>query len=236
MKNLLILFAFFIFYTGFSQKNYSGKIVYKKSIRFDESLANDAFARNIISSLDRMQFILEFRSGKSKFYLEALMESDIESLNRRARGVQGDFYTDLSKESCIEEKITGGEKFLIKHKKKEFSLIPETKIIAGYLCYKATREDLVEFSKVGLQGMNDQINEITIWYTLDIPVQHGPFDAYGLPGLVLEYQLNNSTYTATDLVFDNGINEIQFPQKGTKIFFEDYTEMVANRLRQRIGQ
>lgn len=235
MKHLFIILGFLSFFIGFSQKSYNGKVVYKKSMQFDESQANNSFTRNIISTLDKIQFVLEFHSGKSKFYLEPLMDSDVESLNRRARGAQGVFYTDLSKLSSIEEKTNGGERFLILHQKKEFNLAAETKVILGYLCYKAKREEIVEFSKVGVAGMNDKINDITIWYTLDIPVQLGPFDAYGLPGLILEYQLNNSTYTATDIIFENNINKIEFPNRGTKITYEAYNEMITNRLRQRIG-
>ena len=77
----------------------------------------------------------------------------------------------------------------------------ETKMIGQNMCFKATtvvemparptsfrfgrRDNNQEEEKEGEEPKMEQVI-VTAWYTLDIPVSHGPGDYWGLPGLILE--------------------------------------------------
>ena len=43
---------------------------------------------------------------------------------------------------------------------------------------------------------------VTAWYTLDIPVSHGPGDYWGLPGLILEISDDNTQILCTKIVMN----------------------------------
>ncbi len=62
----------------------------------------------------------------------------------------------------------------------------DLKEVAGYLCMNATWRDTV-FSKT-----------VEVWFALDLPMSSGPEFFCGLPGMILELDMNNGaqTYTA----------------------------------------
>lgn len=225
---LFITFLCFTFQSALSQNPSNGRAVYKKNIQFKESKQNDPLVRSIYSSLERMQYILEFNAEKSKFYLEPTMDSDITKLHRRAKGSNGDYYVDLSKMECLEENEIMGEKFLVQRPKREFQLTIETKKIAGYTCYKAFSEEVVSFSKLGV-GMQDKTKTITAWYAPEIPLPFGPMDIYGLPGLVLELQSGQTVYTITELELNTNVKEIKFPRKQKPITAQEYENILLEQ-------
>jgi GLPGLI family protein len=62
--------------------------------------------------------------------------------------------------------------------------IEETeKIIAGYVCKKATRT-------------HNEGREITVWFAPKIPISHGPDSLNGLPGLILGVEARHHTIMA----------------------------------------
>ncbi len=62
----------------------------------------------------------------------------------------------------------------------EWKLYDETKVVLGYTCKKATT---ITF-KTG------RTQNITAWYTEEIPISDGPKDYGGLPGLILEMEID----------------------------------------------
>jgi GLPGLI family protein len=61
-------------------------------------------------------------------------------------------------------------------KEYEWSLLPDTTRILGFLCYKANCKAAV---------MDNIVRSYTVWYTPEIPIPVGPNKFYGLPGLIL---------------------------------------------------
>jgi len=56
----------------------------------------------------------------------------------------------------------------------EWEIFPDTMTILGYLCFKATTI---------FRGRN-----YIAWFTMDIPINEGPWKIYGLPGLILRLE------------------------------------------------
>nr|WP_304417672.1 GLPGLI family protein [Profundicola chukchiensis] len=74
-------------------------------------------------------------------------------------------------------------------------------------------------------------NSIIAWYAPKIPYKAGPEDVWGLPGLILEYKLNNNDYEihvfAKELDYLEGNNvKIKFPDDSEAISQEEYQKQI----------
>jgi GLPGLI family protein len=83
---------------------------------------------------------------------------------------------------------------------------------------------------------------VEAWYTIQIPVSHGPGEFYGLPGLILEVSAGNTIMLCSKIVMNPEEKiEIVAPDRGKEITKNEYqatvkmkmTEMRNNRGRGR---
>lgn len=73
--------------------------------------------------------------------------------------------------------------------------------------------------------------EVTAWYTMDIPVNSGPGEYWGLPGLILEVNSGRTTILCTKIVMNpSDKNEIKKPTKGKEVTVEEYQETVKKKM------
>lgn len=93
-------------------------------------------------------------------------------------------------------------------------LHPETKVINGYACKKATTKN-TEF--------NSNQN-ITAWYTEEIPIKDGPMFYNDLPGFIIQLEIDNkSILVFQKLAFSNENTTIELPNNTAKeMSFEEY--------------
>ena len=131
----------------------------------------------------------------------------------------------------------------------------ETKMIGENLCFKATtvverpvRDTSFRF---GRRNNNDEEKKeepkedivelviLTAWYTLDIPVSHGPSDYWGLPGLILEVSDGNTQILCTKIVMNpKEKTEIAEPTKGKVVTQKEYDKIFEEKtkeMRERMG-
>lgn len=89
-------------------------------------------------------------------------------------------YKNITQNNYIKKSDILGKEFLIKDKieKRDWLLVDDTKNIEEFACKKATTK--VINPKTGIETM------VTAWYTLAIPVQNGPSNFDGLPGLIMQ--------------------------------------------------
>ncbi|GAA4398709.1 hypothetical protein GCM10023187_09580 [Nibrella viscosa] len=95
------------------------------------------------------------------------------------------------------------------------------KEVAGHICMSAETMDSVKNQKV------------TAWFAQDIPVQAGPEQYFGLPGLILELDINDgdALITATKVEFKPIDKEIPKPKaKGKKITEKEYNKLIADHI------
>lgn len=142
----------------------------------------------------------------------------------------------------------------------EWKMEGETKQIGKYLCFKATalkKVDDMDFSamrpkrnndkektaeekkKDSIKAANDPFSQVdipkeilvTAWYTLDIPINQGPSDFWGLPGLILEVNAYRTTILCSKIVMNPGEKEIiEEPTKGKVVTRKEYNEIVKNKM------
>lgn len=96
----------------------------------------------------------------------------------------------------------------------EWELKPDTKVISGFSCKKATTE------------FRGRIFEV--WYTTEIPVNFGPWKLNGLPGLILlaTDSKNQLEFRATKVKLNENINIenqiAKLPKLGERVSLREY--------------
>lgn len=134
----------------------------------------------------------------------------VENLNYSWAGGSNIYYTNSkTKINLTQNCRTLGECFIIKSNFNEWVLTQEKKMIAGFLCYKATK------------------NKKIAWFTPKIPVNAGPKGNSGLPGLILELKVNNIIFRATKITLNTKEKIIiKRPTKGIKISQKGFNKIV----------
>jgi len=127
-------------------------------------------------------------------------------------------------------------------KKIDWVLGSETKNIGDYTCYKATYKREVEVMESGISINKDkefdnkvELKEIEVvaWYTPQIPVNSGPGNYYGLPGLILEVNDDSQSIMCSKIVLNPESKvKISEPRKGKKITQEKYDAIMDKKMKE----
>lgn len=73
--------------------------------------------------------------------------------------------------------------------------------------------------------------EITAWYTPDIPVNQGPENYWGLPGLILEVNTGKTTVLCSKIVLNpKDKKEIKAPSKGKVVTQNEFDDIVTKKM------
>ena len=158
---------------------------------------------------------------------------------------RGDHYKNIKETKIVQSQEFYGKRFLVKDElyRIDWSMGTETKKIGQYTCYKAKAfvpaEELswYDFSWSDLRPSTakdageEKLTVVEAWYTPQIPVNQGPAEYWGLPGLILEVSANNTTLLCTEIVISKE-NEvpIEAPEKGKEITKKDYTLTVREKM------
>lgn len=148
-------------------------------------------------------------------------------------------YKNVAEQNYIKEEDLMGKGFLVKDSLRNYDweLTGESKTIGDYTCQKAIYSRIVDskvfsMGKDEMEASKDTVN-VTAWFTMQIPVSHGPDDFWGLPGLILELQNNGMTYIAERIVLNpNEKVEIEIPKKGEMISSEDYKTLSEEKMQE----
>ena len=107
-------------------------------------------------------------------------------------------------------------------KSPDWKILNDLKEVAGHVCMNASLYDTLRKQNV------------VAWFALDIPVQAGPDRFWGLPGLILEVNINNGAriLTADKLEFKPLTNEFDLPKKlkGKQVDHDTYLGIIKKFL------
>ncbi|MBK9510202.1 MAG: GLPGLI family protein [Cytophagaceae bacterium] len=128
---------------------------------------------------------------------------------------------DFDKNTLFEYKEMLVKNYIIKDSLQapKWKILNEIKEVAGYICMKASTFDAIK----------DQ--EVVAWFSTDIPVSGGPEEYYGLPGMILELNIDNEAVlvTATSVVLnkDQKLPELPKKMKGKTINLKTQSELIT---------
>ena len=173
----------------------------------------------------------------------------------------GKQYKNVKNHQLLQEQEFFGKQFLIKDSlsKLEWKLGSETKHIGKYLCMKATavkKVDELDFRSFRRRNNNqnedgdkakdstatkDLMDEIevpkeitvTAWYTPQLPINQGPGEYWGLPGLILEVNADRTTILCSKIVMNpSEKEEIKIPSKGKEVTKQEYNDIMKKKMKE----
>ena len=103
----------------------------------------------------------------------------------------------------------------------EWELENESKIISGYNCKKATTT----------KNILNKSQYITAWYCEDISINDGPMDFNGLPGFIIQIEIDDKTILKFEKIkiITNSTTEIVLPEIASKpITIKEYETNTLN--------
>lgn len=206
-------------------------------------------------------FILNFDKTASIYKEEEKLEAPGQQnggmrMMSSMMGGGGTFYKNVKQKTFAVDKEFMGKEFLIKDSlpKLEWKMESETKQIGGYTCYKATavkpvsqsdfrnfrpkeeKKDEKKDAKEKTTNFMDDLEMpkevvITAWYAPEIPVNQGPENYWGLPGLILEVNDGKTIILCSKIVMNSKEKAvIKEPTKGKVIGQKEYDETVTKKM------
>jgi GLPGLI family protein len=147
-------------------------------------------------------------------------------------------YSHVKEERYVNQADLMGKTFLVSDslKKREWKLIKEIKNIGKYTCFKAVSEEEVIERSITPNGeviKEKKMKTTTVWYTLDIPVKHGPDNYWGLPGLVMEVQDGKFSLMCTKVVLNPSEEvRIEAPVRGKAVSAQEYYKISEEKIKE----
>lgn len=221
----------------------------KLEIQLDSTQINSEMQKQIHEMM-RKQFQKEYTL---RFNKSASVYKEEESLGapQPASGMQimvaGSGASDILYKNTKDEKFVAqrdmlGKMFLVKDTLTHYNwkLANETKKIGNYNCYKATmtrtqeiiREVRVNDDEEKSKPETKEI-EVVVWYTPEIPVNNGPSNYWGLPGLIMEVNDGDLRILCNKIVLNpNKKIEIEAPTKGKEVTETRFEEIMRKKMKE----
>jgi GLPGLI family protein len=172
-------------------------------------------------------------------------------------GGGGTYYKNVKEKSYTVDKEFMGKEFLVKDSlpNLQWKMEGETRVIGGYNCFKATavrpasktdfrnfrpkKEDAATAKPADATKKTSILDEldmpketiITAWYTPEIPVNQGPENYWGLPGLILEVNDGKTVILCSKVVLNPKVKtEIKAATKGKVTSQKEFDEIVLKKM------
>ena len=224
-----------------------GRVHYLRSVQFDFHVPERwAQMRDRMPAQSTASLVLLF-DGASSLMKRSAEEEEADSRRAGARGTDGgdrralgmmmrlrqqsasrsdqenlrEAYVDFASGSVAETREFMGRTFLIMGERPtyQWKLGSEQREFLGFMVQKAT-------------AVHEE-REIEAWFTPQIPVQAGPGEFGGLPGLILVLSVDagHTLYSAVEVDLTGlGDDSIAPPEDGDMVSREEYEQLVAERI------
>ena len=224
---LVKIIVLFIFIGNISAQTKSLNVNYSLHIGFDEGFSKNDVLKDYYALAQKgaqaVKFKLEANKSVSYFTMEDLIRNEEVDFAISFSEASTSYFTDIEQDKKTRyESGYFGEYMMEYQETTNWRLENETKQIDGYLCYKATSEQVVVNSKGTFK------HPIVAWYCPNIPFNFGPKGYTSLPGLILELQVRNITWGATKIELSKENKIIEKPKKGKLITEEEFKKIIAS--------
>lgn len=202
------IFLLFFLQTSFGQSNLEINYI----IKYDTEIYNEK----------KGTLLLDLKKKKSIFFisknnLKKEVAQEVNQVDVIQSGIERFIAADVNSNLLICKEKINSDTYIVSENipKINWKLEDEiTKKIDKYTCYKAT---------ANFRGRN-----YIVWYSLDYPIQMGPWKFNGLPGLIMEIydETNRYYWGVTQIKFTN--DEVVFPRElelYEKIDLKKYVEL-----------
>ncbi|WP_375236332.1 GLPGLI family protein [Winogradskyella sp.] len=255
LLSFLITFSFQL-----EAQEFQGKAYYFSKSRMDlgrwGARLSEAQKKQVASRMkNRLEktYVLTFNKTESFFKEDEKLDAMSGATDSWGKNfAQGDQYKNVKDNQLVQSQEFYGKKFLVKDKlqKIDWKMGSETKQIGNYTCFKAMalipsdelswynfswdmmRRNTPQTDSTGAEIIPEiKMTQIEAWYTVQVPVSHGPSEFWGLPGLILEVSADDTTMLCSKIVINpKETIEILAPKKGEEINKEDYQATVIEKM------
>jgi GLPGLI family protein len=256
MKHLAVFIVTLILTSTAIAQDFQGQATYKShrkmDIQLDSTQMETEMHKRMIEMMKKQfekTYILSFNKEESLYKEDEELEAPQPAgmvMVVMDSGESGELYKNIKEDRYTDHNEMFGKVFLIQDKlrKIDWKLGSETKNIGEYTCYKATTTRMAEVveSAISVNGDKEldaeaepEMEEITItaWYTPQIPVNNGPGNYHGLPGLILEVNDGRQTLICNKIVLNPKDKvSITEPTKGKKITQEKFDAIMAKKMQE----
>jgi GLPGLI family protein len=243
--------------SGTTNKEFQGRAIYMAKSKMELgrwgarlSEAQKKQVKERLKNRLNKTYILDFNKEASLFEEKEVLDAysgATDSWGKNfSRGLQ---YKNVKENQLVQSQEFYGKRFLVVDELEpiQWQMGQDTKKIGAYDCFKAVAtiptENLkwFDFSWSELrkpepkEGEEQEIEMTTIeaWYTMQIPVRHGPAEFWGLPGLILEVSAGDTVMLCTEIQLNpDDAKEITPPEKGTEITKKEYKATIVSKMQE----
>lgn len=245
--SFITVLAFFLVNPILAQ-DFQGIATYKSHRKFDIKVGDnnhDSAMQKQIQEQLRKQFQKEYTLTFNKYESIYKQNEKLDTPSPSSSGIQIQISggSDIMYKNVKENRYTSkteifGKLFLIKDSlsHKQWELVNETKNIGDYTCYKAVFKDEVTSQTFNDKGEIEKITKeiiTTAWYTPQIPINNGPKNFNGLPGLILEINDGKLTLICSKIILNPKEKiEIKEPKKGKIVNQGKFDEIMDKKTKE----
>ena len=253
----LLLFFGIGLQASFAQ-GFMGRAYYKSSSKISISMDSTKMApeqmAQIQASLKKQMeqnYVLSFNQTESTWKKEeslgggpATASSGGAVFMVASSGEGSTLYKNIADQTYLEDHEMMEKAYLVKDNltPEEWELSGETKKVGNYTAQKASFTKIVD-SKRFSTGMTEMENvkdtlQVTVWFTPEIPVSHGPENYFGLPGLILEVQNQGRTLICEKIELNPSADPVVIvkPSKGKEITKEEFRAVQDEGMKQMMNR
>ncbi len=262
MKRLFTILSIFLFLglglqAAFAQ-GFTGRAYYKSTSKISISMDSTKMApeqmAQIQASLKKQMeqnYVLSFNQTESIWKKEeslgggpATASSGGAVFMVASSGEGSTLYKNIADQTYLEDHEMMEKAYLVKDNltPEEWELSGETKKVGNYTAQKASFTKIVD-SKRFSTGMTEMENvkdtlQVTVWFTPEIPVSHGPENYFGLPGLILEVQNQGRTIICEKIELNPSADPVVIvkPSKGKEITKEEFRAVQDEGMKQMMNR
>lgn len=246
-----------VFTAAIGAQEFQGVATYKTQrkvdIKLDSTQVNSDLQAKMLEMMKKQfqkTFLLTFNKEASIYKQEEELDKPnvgmgdgIQIVSIGGGGGSDVLYKNTKEERYAEQVDTYGKIFLVKDniEKLDWKLGSETKYIGEYQCFKATYTKMVEKPRIAFDDDEVDLDKepemeertVTAWYTPQIPVNNGPDNYQGLPGLILEVHDGKLTIICSKIVLNPEDKvEIAEPTKGKEVNQEAYEKIMEKKAKE----
>jgi GLPGLI family protein len=253
----LLLFLGAGLQAAFAQ-GFTGRAYYKSTSQFSIKMDSTKMAPEQIAQIQaslkkqmEQNYILSFNQTESTWKKEESLGGGPATASAggavfmvATSGEGSTLYKNIADQSFLEEQDMMGKSYLVKDMLEpvEWELSNETKKVGNYTVQKASYTRIVD-SKRFSTGMTEMENvkdtlQVTVWFTPEIPVAHGPENFFGLPGLILEVQNQGRTLICEKIELNPSADPvvIERPSKGKEITQAEFQTVQEEGMKQMMNR
>lgn len=227
MKSLLLTAVCAAFAVTLLAQN-EGVIVFEEKIDLHRRLPEDRpELKEMMPNFRSSFFELHYTEDASKYIAREAEEEEVVSSHGQARvhmrmtPPKREVFKSLANNQMVDEREFMTKMFLIKGNTSpyQWKIADGQKQILNYVCMKATYQD--------------SVSQYTAWFTPQIPISNGPAEFGGLPGMVMQVEINDGerVITATEVITREVDKELlKEPTKGKEVTQEEFREIMREKM------